>query len=171
MFGTCDYNLQSFLQNRFEGKIGSITFGDLVMPCVFQATNANTIVYAAHSAATNAVSRQLYYADAVLQTNPKEWPQAVQTIGKILDGLTNYNPQEIDWSPAYYADLAVKASLRLDNTAEAKAILLRGLQLEPDSEELHYLSRILIRRGILRADEIPQIAADSQGSIRHPAVE
>ena len=37
---------------------------------------------------------------------------------------------------------------------QAKAVLLRGLQLEPDSDELHYLSRILVRRGILKPDEI-----------------
>jgi spermidine synthase len=171
MFGTCDYNLQTFLQNRFEGKIGSLTFGDLVMPCVFKDTNAATLVYAAHSAATNAISRQLYYSDAVLQTNPKEWPLAVQGIQKILDGLKIYNPQDIDWSPAYYAGLAAKKSLRLGNTAEAKAVLLRGLQLEPDSEELRYLSRILIRRGILRADEVPPIASDNPASVRHSSVE
>jgi len=35
--------------------------------------------------------------------------------------MKSYNPQETDWSPAYYADLAVKAGLRLGNTAEAKA--------------------------------------------------
>jgi spermidine synthase len=163
--------LQSLLNNRFEGRVGSMSFDNRIMPCAIQDTNATTIVYAARSAATNAISRQLYYIEVALQTNPKEWPQAVQAIGTILDGLTNYNPQEIDWSPAYYADLAVKASLRLDNTTETKAILLRGLQLEPNSEELRYLSRILIRRGILRADEVPAIAADSQASIPHSAVE
>ena len=154
IFGSCDYNLQSFLQNRFEGQIGSLTFGDLIMPCVFQATNAATIVYAARSAATNPISRQLYYSDAVLQTKPKEWPEAVQNIKRILDGLKSYNPQDMDWSPAYYAGLAVEASLRTGNPAQAKAILLRGLQLEPDSEQLAYLSRILIREGILQPAEL-----------------
>ena len=153
-FGSCDYNLSSFLQNRFEGKIGSLTFGDLIMPCVFQSTNARTIVFAARSAATNAISRRLYYSDAVLQTRPNEWPQAVQSIEQILDGMKNYNPQDIDWSPAYYADQAVKASLRLGNSTQAKAILLRGLQLEPDSAQLGYLSRILIHEGILQPAEV-----------------
>ena len=124
------------------------------MPCVFQGTNGGTLVFARPSAATNVISSQLYYAERALRTNPKEWPLAVQNIAKILDGLKNYNLQEMDWSPAYYADLAVKASLRLGNTAEAKAILLRGLQLEPDSKQLAYLSRILVREGILQPAEL-----------------
>jgi len=35
--------------------------------------------------------------------------------------------------------------------------LLRGLQLEPDSMELRYLSRILVRRGIFKPAEVPKI--------------
>jgi hypothetical protein len=47
--------------------------------------------------------------------------------------------------PAYYADVGVKASLRASDPSRARAILLRGLQLEPDSDQLHYLERILAR--------------------------
>jgi predicted membrane-bound spermidine synthase len=154
-YGSGNSQLQSFLNNRFEGRVGSMAFGNRIMPCIFKDTNAAIVVYAAPSAATNVISSQLYHAELALRTNPQDWPNAIQNIGKILDGLDNYNPQDTDWSPAYYADLAVKASLRLGNTAAAKAILLRGLQLEPDSEELGYLSRILIREGILQSGEVP----------------
>jgi hypothetical protein len=97
---------------------------------------------------------QLYEAEVVLRKDPARKMQAVESIKAILDAVRNYNPQEVDWSVAYYADLAVKASLRLGNTAEAKAILLRGLQLEPDSEQLAYLSRILLREGILQPADL-----------------
>ena len=147
--------LQSYLDNRFQGHVGSMVFDNRIMPCVFEDTNAAIVVYAPRSAATNVISRQLYYAELALRTNPQEWSKAVQAIEQILDGMKSYNPQEIDWSPAYYADLAVKTSLRLGNTAQAKAILLRGLQLEPDSAELNYLSRILIHEGILQPSEVP----------------
>jgi hypothetical protein len=160
-FSSWNPQLQSYLDNYIEGRVGSLAFGNLIMPCVFQDTNTSPIVSTPPSAATNLISRQLFYAEVMLRTKPQEQLAAIQGIGKMLDGLTNYNPQDIDWSPAYYADLAVKASLRLGNTAEAKTILLRGLQLEPNSEQLRYLSRILVRRGILRPDEIPPIVANN----------
>jgi predicted membrane-bound spermidine synthase len=147
--------LQSYLNNRFEGRVGSMAFDNRIMPCVFIDTNAAIVIYAAPSAATNVISSQLYQAELALRTNPKESPNAVQNIGKILNGLNNYNPRNVDWSPAYYADLGVKAGLRLGNPAQAKAILLRGLQLEPDSDQLAYLSRILIHEGILQPGEMP----------------
>jgi predicted membrane-bound spermidine synthase len=154
--GSGNPQLQSYLNNRFQGHAGSMAFGDRIMPCVFlQDTNAGIVVYAARSAATNAISRQLYYAEVMLRTEPDKWPEAIQTIETILDGLKDYKPQDIDWSPAYYAGLAVKASLRLGNPAQAKAILLRGLQLEPGSGELGYLLRILIRERILQSGEVP----------------
>ena len=159
VIGTGNPQLQSYLDNYFQGHAGSMIYGNRVMPCVFRDTNAASMIYVASSATTNTVSRQLYYAEVAIQTKPKEWLPAIQGIGKILDDLKNYNPQEIDWSPAYYADLAVKTSLRLGNTAEAKTILLRGLQLEPDSEQLRYLARILIRRGILQPAEVPPVVA------------
>ena len=149
-----NHDLETYLRNRSQGQSGSMVFGDRVMPCVFQGTNG-LIIIAPRSAQTNLVSRQLYYAEAILRTKPAESAAAIQSIATILDGL-NYNPHETDWSPAYYADLAVKASLRLGNTAAAKSILLRGLQLEPDSDELRYLSRVLIHEQILQPAEIPQ---------------
>ena len=154
IFGSGNEQLQSFMDNRFQGKIGSLTFGNMVMPCVFQDTNAKTLIYAPPSAQTNLNTRQLYFAEVELQTEPAKQLEAVETIKSILDALQNYKPQDSDWSAAYYADLAVKTSLRLGNAAQAKSILLRGLQLEPDSEELKYLSRILIREGILQPSEI-----------------
>ncbi len=36
------------------------------------------------------------------------------------------------WPAAHYADLAIKVSLQEGNVVQAKAILARGLQLEPD---------------------------------------
>jgi spermidine synthase len=157
-FGSGNPQLQSYLNNRFEGHVGSMAFGNRIMPCVFEDVNAAIVVYRAPSAATNAIASELYYAELALRTEPARRSQAVQLIEKILGDLKNYQPQDIDWSPAYYADLAVKASLRLENTAQAKAILLRSLQLEPDSEQLGYLSRILIREGILQPGEISPMA-------------
>jgi len=75
-----------------------------------------------------------------------------------LDAVQHYDSNGADWSPAYYADLGVKASLREANPTRARALLLRGLQLEPDSDQLHYMARILIREKILQpADLAPTL--------------
>jgi len=147
--------LQSYLDSRFHGQSGSLTFGNRVMPCVFKDPTARLLVYQPPSAATNPDIQLLYIADVILRTDPARELEAIESINRILNHVSRYDPQDSDWSPAYYADLAVKASLRLGNAAQAKAILLRGLQLEPDSEELGYLSRILIREGILQSGEVP----------------
>ena len=154
-FGSGNPQLQSYLNNYFQGQVGAMAFGNRIMPCVFQGTNGKPIVYAPPSAATNLVARQLYFAELALQTQSSQQSQAIEGIKNILDGLKNYQSKDLDWSAAYYADLAVKSSLRQGNTAQAKAILLRGLQLEPDSEQLAYMARILVREGILQPAEMP----------------
>ncbi len=158
-----NHDLETYLRNRSEGQTGSMVFGNRVMPCVFGSTNASAGIsaLAPPSAQTNAVTRQLYFAEYALRTNPAEQTAAVIGIAQALDAVRDYNPQKADWSAAYYADLAVKASLRLGNTWQAKAILLRGLQLEPGSEQLRYLSRILIREGILQPAEAPPIVVNN----------
>ena len=154
-FGSGNPSLLSYLDNRFRGQSGSLTFGNRIMPCVFQDTNAKTMVYAPPSGATNLEIRQLYFADVIFQTNPAKEMEAVATVKSLLDSVQGYQPETADWSAAYYADLAVKACLRQNQPALAKAILLRGLQLEPASDQLAYLSRILLRAGILTPAELP----------------
>ena len=87
-------------------------------------------------------------AELVFRTSPTNGPNfvpAIRLVKNILEAIQNYQPKDAGWSAAYYAALAVKASLRLGDTAEAEAILRRGLQMEPDSAELAYLSRVMTR--------------------------
>jgi len=147
--------LQSLLDNRFHGQSGSLTFGNRIMPCIFPDTNAKTMIYAPPSAANNPSVRQLYYCDVILQTETNRELEAIQTVKGLLDSVDEYDPQNSDWSAAYYADLAVKACLRRNEPTLVKSILLRGLQLEPDSDQLAYLSRIMLREGIVTAAELP----------------
>jgi predicted membrane-bound spermidine synthase len=137
--------LQSLLDNRLQGRIGDLSFGNRIMPCIFLATMGTTIAHAPPGAATNLNLLRLFFAEAALQTEPAKQLQEVDSIKSILDGLRDYKARDSDWSAAYYAGLAAKASLRLGNVPQAKAILLRGLELEPDAGELQYLSRILQR--------------------------
>jgi hypothetical protein len=143
--GSGNPELQSFLNNRFQSHSGSLIFGNRLMPCVFQSTAGKTVIQAPPSTATNLTARQLYFAEVALKMEPAKQLPAIESIKAILDSPRNYNPQDPDWSAAYYAGLAATASLRLGNVALAKGILLRGLQLEPDSEELKYYLRVLLR--------------------------
>jgi predicted membrane-bound spermidine synthase len=145
--------LEGYLQMQ-AGRLNNPNPALLGMPCIFRGTNSSLLPMFA-AALTNGVGRQLLYIEAAWRSNPTNQPQVVEAIKKILDKTQAYQPQTAGWSAAYYADLAVKASLREGNTAQARAILLRGLQLEPDSEQLAYLSRILVREGILQPAEIP----------------
>jgi hypothetical protein len=144
--------LETYLQMQ-AGRLNNPNNALVGMSCIFRGTNSSLLPMFA-AAVTNGVGRQLLLTEAVLRANPTNQLPAVENIKNILDQTQAYDPQTAGWSAAYYADLAVKTSLRGGNTAQAKAILLRGLQLEPDSQELAYLSRILIHEGILQAADL-----------------
>jgi predicted membrane-bound spermidine synthase len=156
-FGSGNQELQDYLDNRFQGHFGNLTFGNRIMPSIFQGTNNSVPVYSPPSAATNIIARQLYNAEVILRSDPTRQLEAIEGIESALYAVQHYRPQESDWSAAYYTALAVRASVRVGATAQAKAILLRGLQLEPDSDELKYLSRILIREGIVQSSEVSPV--------------
>ena len=152
-----NHDLQAYLSNRLGGGNGNLFFGTEVMPCVFRDAKAGTVVYAPPSGATNVIVRQLYNAEILLQSDATKQLQAVESIRDALDAVEGSRFRKTDWSPAHYAALAVKAALRLGQPVLAKVILLRGLELERDSEELRYLARILVREGILQSTAVSQV--------------
>jgi hypothetical protein len=149
-YGSGNPQLESFLDNRFQGHVGLMAFGNQIMQCIFQDTNANLIVYAPPSLVSNLLTRPLYFDEIELLRNRSgndlnEKLVAVKSIQNILNVLQGYQPQNSDWSAAHYVDIAVKECLRQGNIELARTILSRGLQLEPDSDQLAYLSRMLAR--------------------------
>jgi len=155
-------DLQLYLNDRYaefigHSKVKPLIIGDRAMPCSLQGTNKTFAISTPPSAATNALTRQLAMAEYVLRTNPAQQLDAIASIDNALHSVVNYNASQADWSPAYYADLGVKASLRASNPARARAILLQGLKLEPGSDQLHYLSRILIHEKILSLADLSSI--------------
>jgi hypothetical protein len=127
------------------------------MPCCFLSSNVNFRIFTPPSAATNEFARQLATAEYGLRGDAAKQSEAIETIEKVLDSLPGYQPEDADWSPGYYADLAVKASLRAGRPGQAKVILIRALQLEPESPQLRYLLRICLRERILQPGDIPRI--------------
>jgi hypothetical protein len=160
-YASVNQDLETYLQDRYKqysggGPAKPFVLNGRAMPCSLQGTNRNIGIAAPPSAATNALTRQLASAEFVLRTEPDRQAAAIASIENALDAVQSYHPESDDWSPAYYADLGVKFSLRLSDPGRAKVLLLRGLQLEPDSDQLHYLSRILMREKILQPTDIAQ---------------
>jgi hypothetical protein len=149
-YGSANDDLEHYLSDHFAQYSGRRTappmaINNRAMLCSLQGTNKNFGIYTPPSAATNLFARQLTMAEYALRGDPTNYPAAIESIQNILDSLPGYRAEDSDWSPDYYADLAIKASLHASNPARAKAILRRGLQLEPDSDQLRYLSRIFLR--------------------------
>jgi hypothetical protein len=124
-------------------------YGLLAMPCVFRGTN-EPMMFMSDVARTNSVANQLFNAEMTLKSNPADPTEAIKNIQAVLAAVPAFDRQTAGWSAAYYADLAIKAGLRSGNREMARAILSRGLQLEPESKQLQYLQRILIREQLLQ---------------------
>jgi predicted Zn-dependent protease len=113
------------------------------MLCSLQGKVRNYAVYSPPSVATNELTQKLVLSEYQLrESDPAKQAAAVETVSSVLTALRG-DPD--DYSPDYYADLAAKIALRLGKVDAARTIVQRGLQLQPDSEELGYLSRVLSR--------------------------
>jgi len=150
-----NHALQARLKLQGAGAADPAQLALLTMPFVFQGTNT-ALLFMPDIARTNAIAYQLFNAEAVLKTNPTNQLAAVMSIQQTLNMPEVNHLRAPRWSAAYYAKMAVKASVRLGEGELAKALLLRGMQLDPDSEELQYLSRILIHKGMLQPADLRQ---------------
>jgi spermidine synthase len=154
-------DLETYLKDRYtqfsaHGAAKPVMINNRPMPCSLQGTNRSIGVASPPSAATNMLTRQLAIAEYVLRSDPAKQLDAIASIENALDAVVSYRAVGSDWSPAYYADLAVKASLRASHPERARAILLHAMQLEPGSDQLQYLSRILLREKILQPADLAQ---------------
>jgi predicted membrane-bound spermidine synthase len=159
-FKSVNPELQSYISLLYEGRLAANSEsvgGGLTLPCVFGG-QSRAVLKPPPAAATNLVARQLFEAEVALQSDATQ-AQALGQIENILDSTQTYREPQAGWSATYYAGLAVKASLRRGEAQRAKKILLRGLQLEPDSEVDQYLARILVREGTLQPEEISAASA------------
>jgi hypothetical protein len=143
--------LQQYVRSRVENN-GNGDMGLMSMPCVFRPFD-QIMIFEPAVARTNVLVGQLCEAEAMVERNPENCSAAVEAIRDGLNAVRGYDRGSAGWSAAYIAYVGSEAGLRIGHAADAKAILLRGLQLEPDSEELNYLSRIMIREGTLLASE------------------
>lgn len=156
--GSANPDLQTYLADCFaefsgRGTAKPVVISNRFMPCSLSGSSKAFGVYAPQSSATNTVLRQLVMGEYALRMDPKRM-DAVQGIGTGLAAATANSWQDQDWTPDYYAELAIKCSLRESDPGQARAILLRGLELQPDSDHLRYLSRIFLREKILQPGDL-----------------
>jgi tetratricopeptide (TPR) repeat protein len=150
-YGSANEDIMHYVAERYAQFTGSAAFKPIVsdnraMLCSLRGKFKNYAVYTPPSNATNAFTQQFVKSEYDLRGgDPAKQEAAVEAIGQVLDSLASCRGEAFDWSPDYYADLAIKASLHLGHRAEAQAILDRGLRLQPDSKELCYLARVLAR--------------------------
>ena len=115
------------------------------MPCVFRDPKAALLVWAAPGVQTNLLVKQLYFDEvALLYGKTLDQSNALANLVGILDHLKSYQSGKTVWPAAHYAAIAARASFKQGNKDQAKAILQRGLEMEPDSKELAYLLRVAI---------------------------
>lgn len=144
-FSSVNTELTSYIRMQVNPSTASDSLRS--MPCAFRGP-VQGLIYAPEAARTNSVILKLVQAEVALRGNSAESLQAaVATTQQILDATMPNQPEVEGWKADYYAGLAAKASIRLRRYDEAKQVLARGLQLEPQSKELNYLSRILAREG------------------------
>lgn len=155
LYRSVNRSLQNYVQLGWEGKLCSViepVGGGLSLPCIFAFTNCGDIK-PPPAASTNHTVRRLFEAEVALRAGSTAEVQALEDIRKTLEEPASRSALS-SWSVTYYAGLATKRHLNRNEPEAAKKILLRGLQLEPDSIVLNYLGRILVREGILQLSDL-----------------
>jgi predicted membrane-bound spermidine synthase len=149
-------DLQSFVVLRSDPKFQANFTpmgGGLTLPCIFAITN-DVPMAAPPAAATNDLARRLFEAELACESGHGNESQALEEIQRILDSAKSSDLVDANWSPTYYGSLALKVSLRHDDDARARSLLQSALKLEPESDVLHYLSRIMQREAEPKSQSI-----------------
>jgi hypothetical protein len=163
-YGSVNPALRDYLQRAWDGKLCSTlerTGGGNWLPCAFGVTNCGPMK-PPPGTSTNEVARRLFEAELILDSgaDPAGEARALEEIRKVLQTAANYKADS-GWSAAYYTSLASKRYLRRGEGQAASQVLLRGLQLEPKSQSLAYLGRVMIREGILQPSELSGLGRES----------
>jgi len=154
--GSANPDLQAYLSMRCKQKTTTDytpVGGGVSLRCVFALTNCSPLV-APPSASTNEIARRLFDAELAINSGTEKEAQAVAEIQKILGETRGYDPGTAGWSATYYGSLALQVSLRLHDANKAKQLLQRALELEPNSEVLQYLTRIMAREETLQRAQL-----------------
>jgi predicted membrane-bound spermidine synthase len=156
-FGSVNPELMGYM-SRASGEANTRVLGGYMSLCVFEATN-EVALKPPPTATTNAAAQTLFEAEVALAAPGMPSDSALAQIESLLFSEPTPQPRATGWPADYYACVAAKNRLRRGEMAEARTILLRGLKLAPESEQLGFLARVFAREGILQPSEVPLVFA------------
>ena len=116
------------------------------VPCIFMPTNLWSARISMPARASDGFKRALV-AEAGLRRNSTNWREYVDVIESLLRSARAESVgKPLDWSPGKSAGLAAKNCFRHGEIDRAAAVVALGLEVSPESQELHYLARVFERR-------------------------
>jgi len=124
--------------------------GGFGAPCIFEPRDSVAFKLSP-GAEKSPTAQKLFEAEQALVSQEQPNAAAIDAIERILMTESVTESGNIPWHPEYYAGIAAKACLRLGDRSRAKQVLLRGLQLAPNSGRLQFLARIMEREGVIQA--------------------
>jgi hypothetical protein len=164
-YGSVNNDVLSCVNRRIgpePGRTRERLGGGFSPPCIFD-TKASVALKRPPGIEADERARQLFAAEAALQTEGTDRAQALQEISRVLLGESAQDRAKPLWHADYYACLAAKASLDMGYPAQARRFLVRGLELAPDSGQLRFLAHIMVRERVLQPKELPLASLTQSG--------
>ncbi len=161
-YGTVNEDLAYHLRQHFRPDgaepRGTFATNPNISPCVFRLKSASKVAPEIPESASDE-TKKLLAACALLEPTSSRMQEGVAMIEVALRA---YRPGTT-WSAAYYAALAVKASLGEHQMEKAKTILGLGLQISPADMQLHYLQRLVERADGTEEGKLTAARRDTPG--------
>lgn len=149
-FGPANSDLSMYLHERFRtGKPDTILeFDGTALPTIFQpATVPAPEIKIPADASANL--RLLLEGASLLDT-----PKASEGIQKIEAALHGDFPPNQAGTVSQYVSQSIRTSLRLRQIESARKLLSLGLKINPTSENLQYLCRIMVHEKLISPDDL-----------------
>jgi predicted membrane-bound spermidine synthase len=154
---SCNDDITGYLARRLRDATEGnppVRFDNAFLPSLFRPPNR--LPREVDLPAASEQARRLLEARALLFSNRDRWPEGIRKLEAILrEAAAGGDRMTGDWPLSLYAAMAAKASLSLGHQQPARELLLLGLKLNPQLDQLQYLARIMVREKLLRPEEMP----------------
>lgn len=153
---TINLDLGRYFLKRFAGKDRTNAeeiIDHSFFPCIFRKENYQPDKEVLLEGASEQ-ERGLAEACTMLWSSRDQWAEGVQLIEAILRNPAATKPIS-EGRLSSYAAFAAKASYSLGDFQRARELLSLGFKDNPNSDQLQYLARIMVRQKLLRPEELP----------------
>ena len=170
-YGSVNPDVQACVSRRLGSPSGGTRArlgGGFSSPCVFE-DQKRVSVTAPPRIETDQRARQLFEAELALQAEGGSPAQAIERIADLLLKAQPSGSANLVWHADYYACLGAKACLRNGDVVKARQLLLAGLRLEPNSDQLHFLARVMVREGMVSDSDFQLLSDTASANARRPS--